>query len=144
MTKPKADKYHILLVDDHPKFRHGIKKIIEGAPKEESLILEVVGELNDGVELVEYVKNSVPDLAILDLSMPRMGGIEAAQKVKAIRPHLKILILTMHRNQEYLDQALSAGAEGYLLKEEADHELLPAISALRKGETYISNLVGSS
>jgi len=130
------NKYQILLVDDHPLIRRGIRRIIEESPE-----LEVVGKLNDGQEFIEFLDNRVPNLAILDLSMPRIGGLEATQKVKASHPQIKVLILTMHKSQEYLDQALLAGAEGYLLKEEMDRELLPAIAALRRGRTFISHFL---
>lgn len=137
MCYSNSGKYHILLVDDHPLIRRGIRRIIEESPE-----LEVVGEVNDGQEFLEFLEMRVPHLAILDLSMPRVGGLEATQRVKASHPEIKILILTMHKNREYLNQALLAGAEGYLLKESMDHELLPAISALRTGSTYISSLFG--
>ena len=130
------NKYQILLVDDHPLIRRGIRRIIEESPE-----LEVVGELNDGQEFIEFLDNRVPNLAILDLSMSRIGGLEATQKVKASHPQIKVLILTMHKSQEYLDQALLAGAEGYLLKEDMDRELLPAIAALRRGRTFISHFL---
>jgi len=136
MSCDNSGKYHILLVDDHPLIRRGIRRIIEESPE-----LEVVGELNDGQEFIEFLDNRVPNLAILDLSMPRIGGLEATQKVKASHPQIKVLILTMHKSQEYLDQALLAGAEGYLLKEDMDRELLPAIAALRHGGTFISHLL---
>jgi len=136
MCCSNSNKYHILLVDDHPLIRRGIRRIIEESPE-----LEVVGELNDGQEFIEFLDNFAPHLVIMDLSMPRVGGIAATQKVKASHPQVKVLILTMHKSQEYLDQALLAGAEGYLLKEEMDRELLPAIAALRHGRTFISHFL---
>jgi len=136
MCCSNSNKYHILLVDDHPLIRRGIRRIIEESPE-----LEVVGELNDGQEFIEFLDNFAPHLVIMDLSMPRVGGIAATQKVKASHPQVKVLILTMHKNREYLDQALLAGAEGYLLKEEMDRELLPAIAALRHGRTFISHFL---
>jgi DNA-binding NarL/FixJ family response regulator len=129
-------KYHILLVDDHPLIRRVVRGIIEESPD-----LEVVGELNDGQEFIEFLEQGAPHLVILDLSMPRVGGIAATRKVKASHPQVKVLILTMHKDREYLDQARSAGAEGYLLKEDMDRELLPAIAAVRHGRTYISHLL---
>lgn len=130
------NKYQILLVDDHPLIRRVIRGIIEESPE-----LEVVGELNDGQEFIEFLDQCAPHLVILDLFMPRVGGIAATQKVKASHPQVKVLILTMHKNQEYLDQARLAGAEGYLLKEEMDRELLPAIAALRHGRTFVSHFL---
>src|SRR4030043_1479743 len=136
MCCSNSNKYHILLVDDHPLVRRGIRRIIEESPE-----LEVVGELNDGQEFIEFLDNCAPNLVIMDLSMPRLGGIAATQKVKASHPQVKVLILTMHKSQEYLDQALLAGAEGYLLKEEMDRDPLPAIAALRHGRTFISHFL---
>lgn len=131
--------YEILLVDDHPLVRRGIRRIIE-----ESAELKVVGELDDGLELLEFLKESVPQLVILDVSMPHLGGIEATRLVKASYPEIKVLILTLHNRREYVDQAKGAGAEGYLLKEEVDKELLSAIATLRRGGTYLSPLLSNT
>jgi DNA-binding NarL/FixJ family response regulator len=135
MGHSESEKYSILLVDDHPLVRRGIRRIIEENPE-----LKVVGEVNDGLEFLEFLEKCVPNLVILDLSMPRIGGIEATQKAKARHPQLKILVLTMHKSREYLEESLAAGAEGYVVKETLDLELLPAIAALRHGGTYISKL----
>ncbi len=128
--------YEILLVDDHPLVRLGVKRIIE-----ENSDLKVVGELRNGMELLEFLKANVPHLIILDVSMPHMGGIEATRMIKASHPEIKILILTLHNRPEYLDQARLAGADGYLLKEEVDKELLSAIGSIRQGRTYLSPLM---
>ena len=128
--------YEILLVDDHPLVRQGIKTII--AEKSE---LAVVGELQDGLELLDCLKNRLPQMVILDISMAHLGGIEATRLIKSSHPEIKVLILTMHNCREYVDQARLAGAEGYLLKDEAIKELLPAIEALRQGGTYLSPLL---
>ena len=128
--------YEILLVDDHPLVRQGIKTII--AEKSE---LAVVGELQDGLELLDCLKNRLPRLVILDISMAHLGGIEATRLIKSSHPEIKVLILTLHNRREYVDQARLAGAEGYLLKDEAIKELLPAIEALRQGGTYLSPLL---
>ena len=128
--------YEILLVDDHPLVRQGIKTII--AEKSE---LAVVGELQDGLELLDYLKNRLPQMVILDISMAHLGGIEATRLIKARHPEIKVLILTLHNRREYVDQARMAGAEGYILKDEAIRELLPAIEALRQGSTFLSPLL---
>jgi DNA-binding NarL/FixJ family response regulator len=138
MGSSECAQYSILLVDDHPLLRRGIRRILAENPE-----LEVVGELNDGQELLEFLHKCVPNLVILDLSMPRIGGLEATQKAKARHPQLKVLILTMHKSREYLEESLAAGAEGYVLKETLDQELLPAIAALRQGGTYISKSCNS-
>ena len=100
--------------------------------------LEVVGEAGDGLELLDLLNRSNPDMIILDISMPRLRGIEAIHEIRAIRKDVSILILTMHKDKEYLYLALSAGAKGYLLKEDADKELFSAIERIRQGRTYAS------
>jgi DNA-binding NarL/FixJ family response regulator len=128
--------YEILLVDDHPLIRQGIKTII--AEKSE---LAVVGELQDGLELLDCLKNRLPQMVILDISMAHLGGLEATRLIKSSHPEIKVLILTLHNRREYVDQARLAGAEGYLLKDEVIKELLPAIEALRQGGSYLSPLL---
>jgi len=125
--------YSIILADDHVLVRQGLRRILEGMPE-----LEVVGEANDGLELLTLLGHLVPDIVILDIFMPNLRGIEAIYEIKKIRPEVKILILTMHKDKEYLYLALSAGAKGYLLKEDADKELFSAIEKVRQGKTYIS------
>jgi DNA-binding NarL/FixJ family response regulator len=125
--------YLIVLADDHPQVRRCIKKLIEESPE-----LKVAGEVSDGLELLEFLGKNDPHMVLLDISMPNLGGIEATRKIKANYPGIKVLILTMHNSEEYLRCALSAGADGYLLKEEADTAIFAAISALRDGKTYIS------
>ena len=126
----------ILLADDHVMFRRGVRRIIQGMDA-----VEVVGEASDGFELLELLKKTAPDLVILDISMPNLRGLEATREIKIINPKVKVLILTMHKDREYLYHAFTAGAEGYLLKEDADSELLAAIDTLRQGGTYISPLL---
>jgi len=128
--------YQIVLADDHLMFRNGLKRIIE-EPKE----LLVIGEASDGIELLNLLKKSAPDMVILDLSMPRLRGLEAAHEIKTLYPEVKILILTMHKSKEYLMQALSYKADGYLLKEDTDGELIAAIDTIRRGKIYISPLL---
>lgn len=103
--------------------------------------MEIVGEAGDGLELLQLLKELRPDLVVLDISMPHLRGLEAAQEIKAFCPVCKILILTMHRNKEYLYHALSAGVQGYLLKEDSDVELFSAISAIREGRVYVTQLL---
>ena len=123
----------IVLADDHVLIRHGIKRIIE---EEESL--KVVGEVGDGLELLDFLKKTTPDLIILDISMPNLRGIEAIREVKKVCPDVKVLILTMHKSVQYLCSAMSEGANGYLLKEDSDTELIPAIESVMEDKTYIS------
>ena len=128
--------YRIVLADDHVMFRQGIKNILEGAEN-----LEVVGEAGDGLDLLKILKKMIPDMVILDISMPNLRGLEATREIKMISPDVKVLILTMHKDKEYVFYAISAGAEGYLLKEDADTELFAAVEKIRQGGYYISPLL---
>ncbi|MHB8066972.1 MAG: response regulator [Desulfobaccales bacterium] len=132
------DVCSIVLADDHVMFRKGVKRIIEETPN-----LEVVGEANDGLELLRLLKAQEPKLVILDISMPHLRGLEATREIKKLYPRVKIILLTMHRSKEFLQQALEAGAEGYLLKEDADFELLRAIQTVRGGKKFISTLLST-
>jgi DNA-binding NarL/FixJ family response regulator len=128
--------YRIVLADDHVLVRQGIRKIIQ-----EDYKMEVIGEAGDGLELMELLQECCPDLVILDISMPRLQGLEATKRIKALYRGVKVLVLTMHRSKEYLRQALENGADGYLLKEDADLALFSAIEALRRGQVFISPLL---
>lgn len=128
--------YRIVLAEDHVLVREGIKKIIEAFAD-----LQVVGEAADGLQLLEILKNLVVNMVILDISMPNLPGLEAAREIKKRYPGIKILILTMHKKKEYLNDAIVAGADGYLLKEDAPKELLNAIERIRQGMIYVSPLL---
>jgi len=128
--------YRIMLADDHVMFRQGIKNILE---KDKGL--EVIGEAGDGLKLLELLNKATPDMIILDISMPNLRGIEATQEIKMILPEVKVLILSMHKDKEFVYSAISAGAEGYLLKEDADTELFAAIEKIRQEGRYISPLL---
>jgi DNA-binding NarL/FixJ family response regulator len=125
--------YRIVLADDHALVRQGLRRIIEGAPG-----LQVIGEAADGLELLVVLRGVVAHLVVLDISMPRLRGIETINEVKSAHPQLKILMLTMHSDKEYVFQAMSAGASGYLLKEDADTQLFSAIDKIRAGGVCIS------
>jgi DNA-binding NarL/FixJ family response regulator len=127
------EAYRIVLADEHILFRQGMKKIIDEMPE-----MKVVGEANNGQEAIEVVKKLLPDLAILDISMPKLSGIEACREIKGLFPGVKILMLTMHKDREYFYHAISAGAQGYLLKEDSDEELFAAIGTIRKGAIYVT------
>ena len=128
--------YQIVLCDDHVMFREGVRGVIESTPD-----LQVAGELGDGLELLEFMKTAEPDMVIVDIAMPNLQGIEATKEIKLAHPQVKILILTMHKSTEYLIRAFSAGADGYLLKENASDDLLTAIDKIRQGKTYVSPLI---
>lgn len=126
-------QYRILLADDHVLIRHGIKNIIK---KNEHLV--VVGEVSNGKQLMSFLEDSEIDLIILDISMPDIGGMEAIGLVKNKYPWIKILMLTMHKNKQYFYNAMAAGADGYLMKDDSDEELLVAITKVISGKSYIS------
>lgn len=128
--------YRILLVDDHKMFRQGIRRIIE-----ENRGLEVVGEAGDGLEALTLMKKMAVDMVIVDIAMPNLRGIETTRELKSLYPKVKVLILTMYKDRDFLVKSISAGADGYLVKEDADIELFTAIDAIRKGEIYISPLL---
>ena len=130
------EPFRIVLADDHTLVRQGIRKILEGKDD-----LEVVGEAGDGIELLFLLDKLRPQMVILDISMPNFQGIEAARQIKMKYPGMKILIMTMHKEREYLYKAISAGAEGYLLKEDAEKELFSAIEALRAGKGFVSPII---
>jgi len=123
----------IVLADDHVLIRKGLIKILEGEPG-----FVVSGEVSDGLELLSYLKKNSPDLILLDISMPNLRGIEAIAEAKKLCPKIKIIILTMHSSKEFLCSAHRAGADGYLLKEDSDTELINAISICQKGKFYLS------
>lgn len=129
-------RYRIALADDHVMLREGIKKIIN-----ESKGMEVVGEASDGMMLLTILKRANPDMAILDISMPNLRGIEAAQEIRRCFPAVAILFLSMHKSREYLQKALAAGAKGYVLKEDSGSELIHAIETIRSGGSYLSPML---
>jgi DNA-binding NarL/FixJ family response regulator len=128
----------IVLADDHLLIRRGLKKIIDGQPD-----LQVIGDVGDGLELLNLLQEKCPDIILLDISMPNLRGIEAIAQVKKLCPYAKILILTMHSSKDFLASALSAGADGYALKDDSDTELLGAIQKCLDGENYIAPVLAA-
>jgi DNA-binding NarL/FixJ family response regulator len=125
-------KTRILLADDHAVVRRGLRLVLESEPD-----LEVVAEVGDGAEAVERALDDDVDLAILDVTMPRMTGLHAASELHRRRPELRVLILSMHDNEQYLFEALKAGASGYVLKSVADRDLVEACRATMRGEPFL-------
>lgn len=125
--------YRVILADDHVMFRQGIKRILEEIDD-----LKVIAEVGNGLDLLDILKRINPDMVILDITMPGLRGIEATHEIKKSHPGTEVLILTMHKNKEYLYHALLEGAKAYVLKEDADTELLAAIKAIRQKKKYIS------
>jgi DNA-binding NarL/FixJ family response regulator len=131
--------FNVVLADDHPMFREGIRRIIE---RMEDIVIS--GEVNDGLELLDLLKRSCPDLVILDLSMPNLRGLEAIREIKKLYSQVKILVLTMHRKKEFIHRALADGADGFLLKEDLGGELIRAVETVQKGEKYLSPLLSGA
>jgi DNA-binding NarL/FixJ family response regulator len=129
----KVNPYRIILADDHVMFRQGIRNFIEKMRD-----IQITGEVNNGLELLELLKASVPDLILLDIAMPKLRGLEALREVKKYYPKVKVLILTMHDNEEFVRQAVINRADGFILKEERSDELINAIKAIKAGNKYFS------
>ena len=127
------NKIRILLADDHPMVRSGLIKLLE--PYKEFI---VVGEAGDGEEAVDLTRKLKPDIVIIDLSMPKLSGIEATKLIRKYEPASKVLVLTMHDNEEYVYQIFKCGAGGYMLKNTGKEELAAAIRAVAKGEHFFS------
>lgn len=125
--------YRIVLADDHVLIRHGIRNMIS-----QNVDLQVVGEVSNGEELLSMLDGETVDLIILDISMPKIGGLEAVGLAKAKCPWVKVLILTMHKSKQYFYHAMAAGADGYLVKDDSDEELLIAIRKIQSGKNYLS------
>jgi two-component system, NarL family, response regulator NreC len=126
-------KLRILLGDDHTLLRHGLRKILHEEPE-----WEVVAEAGDGREAVRQTLALRPDVAILDIGMPLMNGIEATRQIVKRLPESRVLILSMHTNEPYIIQALKAGAKGYLLKDSADTDLIRGVAAVAAGKSFFS------
>src|SRR5438270_2174230 len=124
---------HILLADDHTILRAGLKMMLNAQPD-----MEVIGEAQDGRQAISEGIRLQPDIILMDITMPDMNGIEATRQVKKMLPEVKVLVLTMHENDEYVFQALRAGASGYMLKEAADTELITALHVIQSGKFYLS------
>ena len=129
---PVPLKTRILLADDHAVVRRGLRLVLDAEPD-----LEVVAEVGDGAQAVERALQEDIDLAIIDISMPRMTGLQAVRELHRRRPGLRILILSMHQNEQYLYEALKAGASGYVLKTVVDRDLVEACRAAMRGEPFL-------
>lgn len=127
------DKIRILLVDDHTILRDGIRSFLED---EEDI--QVIGEAEDGHTAVRMACELQPDIILLDIALPRLNGLEVTRQIRRDCPRVKVLILTMHENEEYIRQALANGAMGYILKDAAARDLLGAIRSVHRGEAILS------
>ena len=126
-------KKRVLIAEDNKLLREGLKAILSGCKD-----IEVAGEAQDGAEAIRKAKRLLPDLILLDLSMPRLTGVSVLQDIKAYRPETKILVLTIHEAEPYVREAFLAGADGYCSKNDSREELLVAIKSVLAGNVYIS------
>ncbi len=127
------NRIRVLLADDHTILRDGIRALLV-----DQADIEVIGEAEDGLSTVKMVGKLKPDVVIMDIAMPLLNGLEATRQIQRDYPQVKVLILTMHENEEYIRQVLAAGALGYVLKDAAAHDLLGAIRAVHRGEAVLS------
>jgi two-component system, NarL family, response regulator NreC len=132
-------KLRILLGDDHTLLRHGLRKILE-----DKTDWEVVAEAGNGRDAVDAAVTLKPDVAILDVGMPLLNGIDATRQIVRKTPECKVLILSMHSDENYITRALQAGAKGYLLKDSADKDLIRGVSAVAAGKTFFSQVIAQS
>jgi len=131
-----SDKIRIIIADDHVVLREGTRELLQRESD-----LEVVGEAGDGVETVELVRKTKPDVAIVDIAMPKLNGIEATKQIKTISPSTAVLILTGYEYDQYVFALLEAGAAGYLLKDVQIQEVIDAIRAVKAGESVLHPVV---
>jgi DNA-binding NarL/FixJ family response regulator len=129
---PDLSKIRVLLADDHAVLRAGLRLLVNAQPD-----MEAAGEARDGTETLAQAEAVQPDVILLDLSMPRGGGLGVLREVRSRAPQARVLVLTMHADEDYLREALRTGAAGYVVKSAADQELLSAIRAVARGEVYI-------
>jgi len=135
---PPAKSIRILLADDHTLVRAGIRALLEKLPG-----VEVAGEASDGREVMDLIKAHQPDVVLMDISMPGLNGLQALARITRDFPHVRVIILSMHPNDEYVLQALKSGASGYLLKRAATAELPVALKSVVGGEIYLSREIAS-
>jgi two-component system response regulator NreC len=127
-----VEKIRLLVADDHPVVRAGLRTLLGAQPD-----MEVVGEVEDGTAAIEQAAKLTPDIVVMDITMGDVNGIQATRQIRQRLPETKVLVLTMHDNEEYLRQMLEAGATGYVLKQAVDSELAVAIRAVQRGEVYL-------
>ena len=130
------DQIRILLVDDHTILREGLHARLELEPD-----MQVVGEAEDGRAAVEQARLLQPDVVVMDISMPLLNGIEATRQIKCLPYKIEVLMLSMHEDESYIRQALTAGALGYILKDAAAQELIEAIRAINQGDAVLSSAI---
>jgi len=123
----------VLLAEDHTIVRKGLRSLLDGEAD-----IQVVGEAEDGQQAVEKAQLLLPDVVLMDITMPVLNGLEATRQIKSLHPRIKVVVLTVHSTQEYVFQILQAGGSGYVLKQAAVSELIQAIRAVYQGDSYLS------
>lgn len=129
----EREKIEVLLADDHTLVRQGLKALLEREPE-----IEIVAEAGDGRRALELIEEFKPQIAVLDISMPKLNGLEAARRIAGIAPETKVILLSMYKRTEYVQEAVRAGVRGYVLKEDAAEELVEAIRKVAEGEYYFA------
>ena len=133
------DTIKIILADDHTLIRSGLKALLSFSPE-----FEVIGEAEDGLSAIRQVEEKKPDILILDLSMPNMSGIDCIKEIRSRGLICNILVLTMYDDEEYINEVMRAGADGYLLKKSADSELIEAIHKIYEGKKYLNETISQT
>lgn len=139
MMNPIQKSYRVLVVDDHDVVRRGVRSLLESQPG-----VEVCSEAANGIEALEQVKRDKPHLVVLDLTMPEMNGLEAARAIREASPESDVLILSMHFSEEIAREVLRVGARGYVLKSDANTELLTAVQRLRQGKSFFTSRLATT
>lgn len=129
----------LVLAEDHTLVREGLRLLLESVPD-----MQVVGEASDGLEALQQIQKHLPDCVLMDLAMPGMGGVEAVRRARAQFPDIPVLVVSMHADEAYVHQALTAGAAGYLLKGSDKEELEIAVRAVCRGETYLTPAISKT
>jgi DNA-binding NarL/FixJ family response regulator len=133
MKQTTAQKIKVLLVDDHPIVREGLKSHLSAIEQ-----LRIVGEATDGREAIEKTRRLAPDVVLMDISLPRMNGLEATRALQEQAPQTRVIALSMHDNKEYVQEIIRCGARGYILKTASPFDLVRAIEAVHRGDTFFS------
>jgi two-component system, NarL family, response regulator NreC len=136
---PKDDKIQVLLVDDHTIVRKGLRALLDAEPN-----ITVIGEAETGREALKQAHELLPDIVLMDISMPDMNGAEATRQIRHRLPSVKVLVLSMHADEEFVFQLLRAGASGYLIKKTATEELILAIKTIFQGHSFLSPAISTT
>jgi two-component system response regulator NreC len=131
--------FRVLIADDHGIVRQGLRALLEKSPE-----ISVVGEASDGREAVRLAAELRPNIVVMDIAMPLLNGVDATSQILGRDPDIKVIILSMHSDESYILRALSAGAKGYLLKDSAEGDILPAVETVAKGRPYFSPVIAST